>query len=161
MKSSNSQFMNLITGLQNGSFVTVEKVSDADMLKRGNPLAASKVEKRSSFQVQVGCDLQNIEDSRAKKENRESRTIGPLPWGEYVADGIPVIKHKDTLYLRGFWVKGLDSEYIVDGKPATAEQLVIIKQFTSRKEGFGKSAPLAIKFDNITRLSGGGQTVTA
>lgn len=157
---STSKFVNLITGLKNGSFVTVEKVSEHDMAKTGNPLRDAKVEKSSTFQVQVGCDLQRIEDNRAKLEGREPRTVGPLPWGEYLADGIPVIKHKGSLYLRGYWVKSLDSSYTVNGKPATPEQIAIIKQF-SKNRPMEKTAPLCVKFDGIKRLAGGGQEVTA
>ena len=157
---SSSKFVNLITGLKNGSFVTVEKVSEHKMRKTGNPLRDAKVEKSSTFQVQVGCDLQRIEDGRAKSEGREARKIGSLPWGEYVADGIPVIKHRDALYLRGFWVKSLESGFTVNGLPATPEQIAIIKQHTSSRP-MEKTAPLCIKFENIKRLAGGGQEVTA
>ena len=157
---STSKLVNLITGLKNGSFVTVEKVSDHKMTKTGNPLRDAKVEKSSTFQVQVGCDLQRIEDKRAKDEGREPRRIGALPWGEYVAPGIPIIKHKDALYLRGYWVKSLDSGYTVNGKPATPEQIAIIKQFSSSRP-VEKTAPLCIKFDGIKRLAGGGLEVTA
>lgn len=158
--SNASQFVNLITGLKNGSFVTVEKTGEHKMKKTGNPLRDRKVEKSSTFQVQVGCDLQRIEDKRAKSEGREARRIGALPWGEYVADGIPVISHKGSLYLRGFFSKGLSSEYTVDGRPATEEELATIREFTSSRP-MEKTAPLAIKFDNIKRLAGGGREVTA
>jgi len=158
MSNNNAKLINLITGVKNGGFVTIEKAGEHKMLKTGNPLRDAKVEKRSRFQVRLGCNTQNLEDKAAKREAREPRQIGPLPWGEYVAEGVPVIAHKGSLYVRGYWEKALGSEYTVNGKPATPEQIAIIKQFTSKRE-MDKLAPLNIKFDNIKKLSGGGKVV--
>lgn len=154
------EIISLVTGVKSGGFVTVEKIGEAKLKKTGNPLKDSKVEKESVFQIRLGCDTQKIENKQAAREGRTPREIGPLPWGEYIADGIPVIKHKDQLYLRGYWVKSLESNYKVDGKPATAEQLAIIKQFASKSSEFSSSSPLCIKFDNIRRIAGGGQTIS-
>jgi hypothetical protein len=155
-----AKFVSLVTGLKSGSFVTVEKIGEHKMKKTGNPLRFSLVEKRSTFQVQVGCDLQRIEDKNARAELREARQIGPLPWGEYLHTGIPIIKHKDSLYLRGFFVRGLGSTYTVDGIEASERQLATISLFTSSR-AMEKSTPLAIKFENIIRISGGGKELTA
>lgn len=148
--------INLVTGVQNGGFVTVEKTGDAKMKKTGNPLRDAKVEKFSKFQIQVGCDMQNIENARAAREGRPAKHIGPLPWGEYLGGGLPIIKHKDKMYIRGFWVKGIETTYTVDGKPATDEQVAIIKKF-SNGGGLSKSAPITIGIDSITRMAGGGK----
>lgn len=150
--------INLVSGVQNGGFVTVEKTSEAKMKKTGNPLRDRKVEKRSKFQVQVGCDLQKIEDKKAEQEGRTARKIGGLPWGEYVMPGLPIIKHNGNFYLRGFWMKGFDTSYLIDGQPATESEVKIIKQFSSSRP-LDKSAPLCIKFDNIQRIAGGGKVV--
>lgn len=148
----------LIGKVQNGGFVTVAKRSEAKLKKRGNPLRDANVEKVSRFQIQVGCDLQRIESNRAAKEGREARTIGPLPWGEYVEGGLPLIRHNNSLYLRGFWVKSLNSDYLVDGRPATSEEVETIKQFTSGKP-LDRTAPMTVKLDHITHLSGAGETL--
>ena len=158
--SNTKQILNLVTGMKNGSFLTVEKTSKASLRKTGNPLRDANVEKHSTFQVQVGCDMQRIENKRALREGRQPITVGALPWGEYVGMDLPVIKHKGSLYLRGFWVRGISTVYTVNGKPATDEQLETIREFSGKSSGLSKTAPMTIKFDNIKRLSGGGKTIT-
>ena len=155
---SQNKMIDLLKKLQNGSFVTVEKESEHKMKKTGNPLRDRKVVKRSRFQLQVGCSTQNIENNIAKRENREPRTIGSLPWGEYV-DGLPLITHKGNLYLRGHWTKGLETEYTVDGQSATPEQVETIKAFTSSRP-LDKQSAMTIKLEGIKRLAAGGETVT-
>jgi hypothetical protein len=152
-------FLSLVSEVKNGSFVTIEKTSEHKMKKTGNPLRDSIVMKTSKLQVQVGCDMQRIENKNAKTESREARQIGPLPWGEYV-EGLPVIKHKDTLYLRGFFAKGLGSSYTVNGIAANDNQLETIANF-SQRQPMAKTAPLTIKLESITRLSGGGKEIIA
>jgi hypothetical protein len=156
----NGKFVELVATVKNGSFVTIDKVSEHAMKKTGNPLNGRVVMKASTMQVQVGCDLQKIENKRASEEGREPRTIGPLPWGEYVEGGLPLISHKGALYLRGFWVQSLGSEYTIDGKPANAEELATIKQFTAIKP-MERLAPLTIKVENITRAVAAGQEIFA
>lgn len=151
--------INLVTGVQNGGLVTVEKTGEAKMKKTGNPLRGSKVEKLSKFQIQVGCDLQTIEENRAKKEGRPARIIGALPWGRYVSKDLPLIEHNDKLYLRGFWFKNLKTSYLVDGKPATPDQVEIIKQFSTGSK-LDRTTPITIGLDSITRMAGGGKVVS-
>lgn len=158
--SNTKQILNLVTGMKNGSFLAVEKTIKANLRKGGNPLRDANVEKRSVFQVQIGCDMQRIENKRALREGRQPVKVGALPWGEYVGMDLPVIKHKSNLYLRGFWVRGISTVYTVNGKPATAEQLETIKAFSPKGNGLSKTAPMTIKFANIKRLSGGGKTIT-
>ena len=157
--SNTTEILNLITGMKNGSFLTVEKSSKASLRKTGNPLRDANIEKHSTFQVQVGCDMQRIENKRALREGRQPVAVGALPWGEYVGMDLPVIKHKGNLYLRGFWARGIVTTYTVNGQPATDAQLVTIKEFSPKGTGLSKTAPMTIKFDNIKRLSGGGKTI--
>lgn len=156
----NAKFIELIANVKNGSFVTIEKVGEHSMKKTGNPLNGRKVEKHSTIQIQVGCDLQRIENNRAEKDGREPRVIGPLPWGEYVEGGLPLIAHKGALYLRGFWVKSLGVEYTIDGSEATVEEVATIRQFTADKP-IEKTTPLTIKVDSVVRVCAAGCEVIA
>lgn len=147
-----------VSHIQNGAIATVDKTSEAKLRKTGNPLRDRKVEKHSRFQIQIGCDWQKIENTRARVEGREARKIGPLPWGEHV-DGTPLISHRGQLYLRGFWVRSLASTYYVDGREATSEEVETIKQFSTSKP-FDKTQPLTIKLAHLNSLRLGGQELT-
>lgn len=148
-----------VNGAHNGSIATLTKCSAVKMKKTGNPLWGADVKKRSSMQLQVGCDWQAIEDARAKKEGRTPRKIGPLPYGEHV-DGTPLIKHNGHLYMRGFWMKALGKpQFFVDGREATPEEVETIKQFTPKKE-LQKTQPINIRLDGLEYLRAGGKELT-
>lgn len=151
--------VNLLSGVQNGGLVTVEKEGDAKLRKTGNPLRDRKVVKHSRFQIKVGCSSQSIENAKAKREGRPARIIGKMSWGEYVAN-TPIIEYKGNHYLRGYWFKNLETTYTVDGQPATDDQLATIREFTP-KSSLDKSSAMTIKLDGIKRLTGGKAEVLA
>lgn len=153
------------------TFVSVTIVSDAKMNKKGNPLAG-RVTKIADYNCQFGYSYENAVNNRiAKQGGNANFEAQSLPWGEWVRGyENRIISHKGEYYVRFYLAKGCKAEirYLIDGRPATAEEISIIKSFTpARKPSGTQSAcgltanqvePFTAKLANIYSLTINGVT---
>lgn len=153
------------------TFVSVTIASEAKMNKKGNPLIG-RVVKISEYNCQFGYNYENAVNNRLIKQGSNSNfEAQSLPWGEWVRGyENSIIAHKGEYYVRFYLAKGCKAEirYLVDGRPATAEEIGVIKAFTpARKPSGTQSAsglttnqvePFTAKLANIYSLTINGVT---
>lgn len=125
------------------------------------------VTKETKTQGQLNYDYTNAVNNRLEKQGGEREFVAQnLPYGKWVnGQENKLIEHKGELYLRFYTMKNAKSEkaYFVNGMPATAEQIVVIKNYESSKyQQSGTQAavglvenqvmPKNIKLSNIIEL---------
>lgn len=151
---------------QNIDLVTV---TDAGLRKTGNPLKTNKVEKKTVGRFMFGTSYIEQVNEALKNEGIDKKYESkPLPWGQWVEGGEnKVIENKSKLYLRYYPTDSIaEVNYMVDGQPATKEQLEIIKNFLPNKKSSTSSTqseaglskekqivPLVVSFDSIKSIA--------
>lgn len=116
--------------------------------------------------VQLNYSYENAVNNRLEREGKDRDfEAQSLPWGEwFVANKI--IAHKGKFYLRYYDYNNnvLNKAYFVDGRPATDEQLAIIKEYEkathkpSNTQGLSEEnevKPLVVAEENIIALKCG------
>lgn len=117
--------------------------------------------------VQLNYSYENAVNNRLEREGKDRDfEAQKLPWGEwFVANKI--IAHKGKFYLRYYDINNgnvLNKAYFVDGRPATDEQLAIIKEYEkathkpSNTQGLSEEnevKPLVVAEENIISLKCG------
>lgn len=116
--------------------------------------------------VQLNYSYENAVNNRLEREGKDRDfEAQKLPWGEwFVANKI--IAHKGKFYLRYYDYNNnvLNKAYFVDGRPATADELVIIKEYEkasnkpSNTQGLSEEhevKPLVVAEENIISLKCG------
>jgi hypothetical protein len=136
-------------------------------IKNTKTLVGGIATKRVHTQVQLNWGYENAVNGRLEKQGDERTFVAEkLPYGEWVKDmENKVILYKDEYYLRAYKMNGAmyDAEYFVDGIPATAEQVALLKakesaakkpSNTQAVEGLVENQvkPFNIKFTNILEL---------
>ena len=143
-------------------FVTIGYTTEVK-LKKNSLFAKGSVTKQSVVKnAQIGFSYENAVNNHLKAQGSEANfEAQSLPWGEWLITN-KVIKHKDALYLRYYSVANTltESEYYVNGKPATSEQIEQIKSLLPTKAPSGTQSaaglverqvkPQNVKFENIT-----------
>jgi hypothetical protein len=179
MKISKQDLVNiLVKASATVESVEVQTYSVAKMNKRNNPLKDERVNKLQTIEYAYGKSYEQ-RVNEALEENGKEGTFKSkkLPWGEWLegAEG-SVIAHtkngEDKLYIRCYLKKGVDpkTEYYVNGKPATEEEVATIKEFTpsrTKDSSTQSEAGLeqeqqvvvnAVDFDNIITITIDGVT---
>lgn len=115
----------------------------ADMLKGGrggnSGGFAGRVTIRHKINGVIGTYWQNIANKfLAKSGSEESMVVHQRKWGTRIA-GEPLVEHTTRegeyrLYLEFFPIRRLQAEYLVDGRPATPEEVESFKPFLKEKE---------------------------
>lgn len=116
--------------------------------------------------VQLNYSYENAVNNRLEREGKDRDfEAQKLPWGEwFVANKI--ISHKGKFYLRYYDYNNnvLNKAYFVDGRPATADELAIIKEYEkasnkpSNTQGLSEEhevKPLVVAEENIISLKCG------
>lgn len=116
--------------------------------------------------VQLNYSYENAVNNRLEREGKDRDfEAQKLPWGEwFVANKI--ISHKGKFYLRYYDYNNnvLNKAYFVDGRPATADELAIIKEYEkasnkpSNTQGLSEEhevKPLVVAEENIIALKCG------
>jgi len=159
--------------------------------KTGNPLAGKTVTKRSSKRVGVNGNYANMVNAQRQREidelneQRKSQGLAPVTVAEFkpkgnwhtpVLDGFngsivcnkkeitkPVEDRK--LYLKHVVTGDTKTEYFIDGKPATDDEVDTIKAFT-QNHGKNKSQGLendiivnVVAFNNIKEIHANGNVL--
>lgn len=177
-----SSLLNLAKSVKGSQFISLNYISEPSMNKAQKAAVramsgaddSAVIEKMTSGQFQFNMVYENAVNNRGEKEQGApiDFVAAPLSWGSWF-DGLvnKVIEHKGELYLRYYGLKNgkVESVYFVGGKPATAEQVSLIKQFTERGEvksqasaGLTENQVIArcVKFSNIISITMNGITLT-
>jgi hypothetical protein len=174
-KTFEQEIINEIKGVKGCQFIHLGYVSEPS-LNKAQKLAISvmggfeeivPIVKVSRGQFQVNYSYENAVNNRAEKEC--GAPVGfvaqSLPWGKWVDGQVnKLIEHKGEIYLRFYGLKNgkVENEYYVGDKPATNEQVKLIKQFTERggiftqaNAGLTENQVIArnVKVSNILSLS--------
>lgn len=127
------------------------------------------VTKRWEGEVQLNYSYENAVNNRLEKQGDErSFKAKSLPWGEWDMPNKTII-HKGEYYMRYYLFNGNKPkvEYLVDGRPATEEEVALIKGAKKPKEskrqadaGLSENqvSAQAIMFSNILEVRVDGQT---
>ena len=181
-KLTKEQFIQTLKDFK-GDVVKLTYTTDVPMNKRNNPFfefderrhslqPVKSVRKRVTAYYGFGYSYQSLVNQQlAKQGSDEKFTAKKSDWQETVVPS-KVYAHKDTkkLYLRVFIDDGTDpeSEYLVDGKPATEKELVLIDNFERKysSESYGIKTQsdlgidqkdqvrvLTVRFENIDSIS--------
>lgn len=177
-----SSLLNLAKSVKGSQFISLNYISEPSMNKAQKAAVramsgaddSAVIEKMTSGQFQFNMVYENAVNNRGEKEQGApiDFVAAPLSWGSWF-DGLvnKVIEHKGELYLRYYGLKNgkVESEYFVGGKPATAEQVSLIKQFTEKKPSATQTAvgltenqviARCVKFSNIISITMNGITLT-
>lgn len=176
-------------GRYQGALIITE--TEPKMRKTGNPLSGRKVIKRSSKRVGVNGNYANMVNNQRQREldalNEQRRAEGlaeltvkefkpKTSWHTPVFDSFngsivcnkkdiakPVEKRK--LYLKHVVTGDTQTQYFIDGKPATEDEIATIKEYT-QKSGGGKHQGVenpiiinAVAFNNIKEIHANGNVL--
>ena len=117
------------------------------------------------MQVQLNYDYENAVNNRLKANGLEPCfKASKLPWGTWYIPN-KVIEHKGSFYLRMYDFEGneANSEYYVDGRPATDSEVSAIVEYNkahAKSSGTQASAglsthqvkPMSVNMENIIEL---------
>lgn len=136
-----------INNIAVGQLATVKLTGEHKMNKKNNALYG-RVTRDHRFVVQVAGP-----ESYTQRLNEKGETpAGRSPWYKWVKPGI--VQHKDTgeLYVAAVPTSHTPTlNYLVDGRPATKEEVTTISRFTPNK---GEPDFLCFKLENIENLRG-------
>ena len=171
----NQQVENAARNFKGNGFISMAYISEPSMNKAQKAAICAlsgmpddtPIEKRTRGQFQFGVNYGNAVNNRGEKEQGApiDFTPAPLRWGSWVEGQVnKLIEHKGELYLRFYGLKNgkVENEFFVGGKPATEQQVALIKQFTERVQVLSQAAAgltenqviaRTIKIDNIMEIS--------
>ncbi len=142
MQNENLNFDELKAKLGNKSlFASIITETDPRMRKTNNPLNG-RVVKRTTSVIQLGNNYQSAIENRTEKLNGEKADyVAEKPKGKTFVKGYENLvlqsdKDPSQKYLRTYYNMANSDpkvEYLVDGKPATDEELETIKSFLPPK----------------------------
>ena len=124
-----TELLSLLACTRGARFATITAVTDARLLKTGNPFG--QVNKRSRFNAVINHRYENsVNNQRAREGNEAEFTAKPRKWGTRFP-GTPFVTHKGRAYLDCGIQRSLSCEYITDkGRTLTPDD---VKPFQSDK----------------------------
>lgn len=154
-----------VSGCQFGS---IEYISEGGIPKK---VINGVVTKLVKAQIQFNYSYENAVNNRLEKQGNEgSFEADKLPWGEWLIPN-KIITHKGSLYVRYYDYVGAnkDSNWFVNGTPATDEELDKIFTYLRSKDNSSKKQaefglidnqvkPKVVKAENIISMRVGGTT---
>lgn len=127
--------INLMSNIKGATICTLTTETTPKMNKRGNALYG-RVKKVSVGQYQFGYSYENAVNNRlAMQGNERTFEAQSRPYGVWVIPN-KIAEHNGAMYLRFYAMSNNKPSvsYFVDGRPATAEELDIIKFFTPERK---------------------------
>ena len=159
----------MLINLNGATICNLTYITDAKLLKRGNPLKDCKVDKIESLVCQFGYNYQNSVNNRLEKQGDEREFVADsLPWGKWIVVN-KIIEHNGELYARFYVMQGGKREvlYLVNNEIATSAQVEVIKQFTPARKESNRQAesgltenqckPFTINLKNVISLKVNGE----
>lgn len=128
-----SNFMTQIINLKGCKIVSITTRTSVAVPKYY--MIGGEVTKVTTKGVLVNLDYVKATNNRLIKEGKEPTfKAKPLPWGEWLVPK-KIIAHNGKCYLRMYEFKGAkhETEYFVNGKPATEHQIATIKEYERSK----------------------------
>lgn len=168
-----AKFFEALKRTTEGRDLTVVVETAPTMRKTNNPFAG-KVMKHTIMEVRLNHDYQGEVNERRLLEGKEANfEAKPLAWGQRVMfegdDGkqlkTPLVEHKSQLYLHCQVLKSGKPTYMVEGRPASEDELVQIAAFLPEKEegkGQGVEDPVVartFKLESVIALVVDGRTI--
>ena len=137
----NKKELEIINAINDGgsaTFATIVAKVEQKMLKKGNPLRNSLIEKLVNYKFTLNAIYSNAVNSQRKKEEKDANFVAKQNWHSKVYDtknGAIVcnIKNTDKRYLSGIVNDAQIITYFVDGVEATKEEVEIIKEFRQKQ----------------------------
>jgi hypothetical protein len=141
LKTLSNKELEIINAINDGgsaTFATIVAKVEQKMLKKGNPLRSSKIEKLVNYKFTLNAIYSNAVNSQRKKENKDTDFVAKQNWHSKIHDtknGAIVcnVKNTDKRYLSGIVNDAQIITYFVDGVEATKEEVDIIKQFRQKQ----------------------------
>jgi hypothetical protein len=139
--SLNNKEQQIIDAINDGgsaTFATIIAKVEQKMLKKGNPLRSSKIEKLVNYKFTLNAIYSNAVNSQRKKEEKDADFVAKQNWHSKVYDSkngaiVCNVKNTDKRYLSGIVNDAQIITYFVDGVEATKEEVEIIKEFRQKQ----------------------------
>jgi hypothetical protein len=137
----NKKELEIINAINDGgsaTFATIIAKVEQKMLKKGNPLRSSKIEKLVNYKFTLNAIYSNAVNSQRKRENKDTNFVAKQNWHSKVYDSkngaiVCNVKNTDKRYLSGIVNNAEIITYFVDGVEATKEEVEIIKEFRQKQ----------------------------
>jgi hypothetical protein len=107
------------------------------MRKRDNPLY-DRVHKVARVRAKVGAwdYMRDVNEQRLREGKLANFIPAGRRWGTRVR-GTPFVEHKGNTHIEYREIEVLFKDYLVDNRPATAEEVEVIEEFLSRRSSEG------------------------
>ena len=137
----NKKELEIINAINDGgsaTFATIVAKVEQKMLKKGNPLRNSLIEKLVNYKFTLNAVYSNAVNTQRKKENKDADFVAKQNWHSKVYDSkngaiVCNVKNTDKRYLSGIVNDAQIISYFVDGVEATKEEVEIIKEFRQKQ----------------------------
>lgn len=163
MQLTQSELINLLVSHKGNALVSFVTLSDARLLKRGNPFGV--VLKRSEMVACVGANYQSAVNRQADREGNPdagSFEADSLPWGEFVpGTDRKFIANKGETYVRMQFAPGMSAPKSVqyfradNGEELTKEQIAEFlpkRSESDRQDEFGNDGKIAVRTFKVASL---------
>lgn len=164
------ELINQVKAIKGCVFAHIEYYSEEKLPKK---LGLGNVTKYVATNVQLNYGYENAVNNRIERAGGDGNFVaGSLPFGKWETPN-KIIEYKGNYYLRFYLYDGSkpNVSYIVDGRPATKNEVDIISEY---KKGLKKNSdtqsaagltqnqvkPRMVKFESITNLKCGGVEYT-
>ena len=162
----------LVADTKGAKIATVEYITTVDGVKK---LVGGNAHKVVRTQIGLGWGYENCVNGRLEAQGGERTFVSQgLPKGMVWVVLHKILQHENgTRYVRCYKMKGVpyEAEYFVNGLPATAAQIALLKakessrhqpSATQAAEGLVENQvkPFNIKFENILTLKVDGEIYT-
>jgi hypothetical protein len=132
------EIINAINDGGSATFATIVAKVEQKMLKKGNPLRNSLIEKLVNYKFTLNAVYSNAVNTQRKKEEKNTDFVAKQNWHSKVYDSkngaiVCNVKNTDKRYLSGIVNDAQIITYFVDGVEATKEEVEIIKEFRQKQ----------------------------
>lgn len=160
--------------LKAGQFgYTITTATEPKMNKTGNPFFG-RVQKISVYEnAMLGCSYENIVNNRREGEGSNPDFEAQAPKGKLIFNRFfyQSLKDESTFYLKIIFYKSqtrVESSYLVDGRPATTDEINALKAFMPKPsssaahqglEAENEVKIVAPKWENVLLIKQGDKTI--
>lgn len=160
----------LINDGHSATYASMLAEVEQKQLKRGNPLANSRVTKLVQYRMLLNANYQNMVNNQREREGKEANFEAKENWFKKVNDGfngsIVCNKSNENSYYLLFACDDSKTEkYFIDGVEATPQQIETIKQFrpkpsSSSRQGLQNEIIVrTVKLDGIKEIKCGAKVI--